>query len=111
VISFFQKRRIAETRNKSASSSDAFGTLITASKYFYLFASLLVARENWKEEQQVEIDDGDQDEMNGTASRKGQEYAQLKKDMLRSRRAIKVLTGQVAEDVWNIFLSLRLTCL
>lgn len=37
------------------------------------------------------------------------EYAQLKKEMLRSRRAIKVLTGQQAEDVSDIHFYLLLT--
>jgi hypothetical protein len=37
--------------------------------------------------------------MEGIVNQKGQEYAKLKKEMLRSRRAIKVLTGQQAEDV------------
>lgn len=54
--------------------------------------------DNWKEDQEDAQDHGIEDKLDG-ASQKVKEYAQLKKEMLRSRRAIKVLTGQQAEDV------------
>lgn len=55
--------------------------------------------DNWQEDQNDEIIDNEDEDNDDLATQKGKEYAQLKKEMLRSRRAIKVLTGQDAEKV------------
>lgn len=64
-------------------------------------ATSKISTDNWKDDQNDEIYDNEDDNVDDLATQKGKEYAQLKKEMLRSRKAIKVLTGQDAENHRN----------
>ena len=61
---------------------------------------LLFCEENWQDAQNDEIiNNEDEENDEDSLTQRGKEYTQLKKEMLRSRRAIKVLTGKDAENV------------